>query len=337
MASTIKDIAKQLHISYATVSRALNGRYGVNEATRQKVLQAAQNLRYHPNAAARELVSKKKNTIGLILPDIENPFFPEVASNVIKTAAKYGYTVFICITDWDLDQQSAYIETLIENRIEGLIISPIEQSNEKIQVLLGPDVPVVYVSEAQQGADSSYVAIDNFRGAKEATTHLLTRGFTPIYYFGVQADKITNDERFAGYQDALKDFGIELEDKWVQMGDYFLRTGYFMIRQLINRNEIPRGVFAMNDQIALGVIQGVRELGLRVPEDVAVVGFDNIPMAAFPEIQLSTISQPKSVLGTTAMEVLYRLIQHSPENKPEKILLPTQLVIRESSGGVQTA
>ncbi len=269
----------------------------------------------------------------MILPDIENPFFPEVASNVIKTAAKFGYTVFICITDWDLEKQSAYIETLIENRIEGLIISPIEQSNEKIQVLLGPDVPLVYVSEAQQGEGCSFVAIDNFRGAKEATIHLITRGFTPIYYFGVPADKITNDERFAGYQDALKDFGIEPEDKWVQMGDYFHQTGYYMIRRINKPERDSRGVFAMNDQIALGVIQGVRESGLQVPEDVAVIGFDNIPMAAFPEIQLSTISQPKSLLGKTAMEVLYRLMQQAPENKPEKIVLPTQLIIRSSSRG----
>jgi LacI family transcriptional regulator len=333
MAVTIKDIAKYLNISYATVSRALNNRYGVNEETRQKVLEAARNLRYHPNASARELVSKKNNIIGLILPDIENPFFPEVASNIIKTAAEYGYTVFLCITDWDLDQQTAYIETLIENRVEGLIISPIEQSNLQIQSLLGSDIPVVYVSEAQQGDDCSYVAIDNFRGARLATSHLIDRGFGPVYYFGAVADKITNDERFAGYQAAMEDHQINPDPKWVHMGDYYHRTGYVMIRDLIARKEIPRSVFAINDQIALGIIQGVRESNLRVPEDVAVVGFDNIPMAAFPEIQLTTIAQPKSDLGKIAMDVLWHLIQNGPESKPERILLPTQLIIRKSSGG----
>lgn len=333
MAVTIKDLAKYLNISYATVSRALNDQYGVSETTRQKVMETARNLKYHPNASARELVSKKKNTIGLILPEIENPFFPEVASNIIKTAAEYGYTVFLCITDWNLDQQSAYIETLIENRVEGLIISPIEESNLQIQSQLGPDIPVVYVSEAQQGDDCSYVAIDNFRGARLAVSHLLERGFEPVYYFGALADKITNDERYAGYQAALKDFHIKPDIKWVQMGDYHHSTGYVMINELIARNEIPRSVFAINDQIALGVIQGVRESDLLIPEDVAVVGFDNIPMTAFPEIQLTTISQPKSLLGKTAMEVLWRLIRSVPESKPEQILLPAQLIIRKSTGG----
>lgn len=266
-----------------------------------------------------------------LLPDIENPFFPEVASSIIKTAAGFGYTVFVCITDWDLDQQSAYIETLIENRIEGLIISPIVQSNDKIQALVGSDIPVVYVSETQSGEESSYVAIDNIRGAKAATTHLIRRGYKPIYYFGVPADKITNDDRYTGYRAALIEHQIEPQEQWVQMGDYIERTGYTLVKELLSRNEIPRSVFAMNDQIALGVIQGVREAGLRIPEDIAVVGFDNIPMAAFPEIQLTTISQPKSILGRTAVEILYRQIQTAPEIKPERILLPTQMIIRKSA------
>ncbi len=331
MASTIKDIAKYLNISYATVSRALNDRYGVNEETRKKVLEAAQELHYFPNAAARELVSKKKNTIGLVFPDIENPFHSEVASNIIKRAADYGYTVFLCITDWDVARQARYIETLIENRIEGLIISPIAESNADIDSLLGKEMPLVYVSEAQQGADTSFVAIDNFTGAKEATIHLINRGYEPIYYFGVPADKISNDERLAGYQAALREFQIEPDEKWLQMGDYYQRTGYAMIKELINRHEIPSGVFAINDQVALGVIQGVREEGLSIPEDVAVVGFDNIPMAAFPEIQLTTISQPKADLGKTAMDVLYRLINDPMKTAPHKIFLPTKLIIRKTS------
>jgi LacI family transcriptional regulator len=333
MTVTIKDIARQLNISYATVSRALNNRYGVNEATRQKVLDAARKLNYHPNALARDLVSKKKNTIGLILPDIENPFFPEVASAIIKTAAGFGYTVFLCITDWDMDVQTAYIETLIENRVEGLIICPIEESNTQIQMLIGTDTPVVYISETQKGDNCSYVAVDNTRGAYLATSHLIERGFEPVYYFGVLEDKLTYDERFEGFQVALQDHRIQFDTKRVQTGDYDHRTGYVMINELLERNEIPRGVFAMNDQIALGVIQGLRESNLRIPEDVAVIGFDNIPMAAFPEVQLSTISQPKTEMGKTAMEVLWRLIQGGTESKPEQILLPTQLIIRKTTGG----
>lgn len=330
---TIKDIARELNISYATVSRALNNRYGVNAATRQKVLDAARRLNYHPNALARDLVSQKKNTLGLILPDIENPFFPEVASAVIKTAASFGYTVFLCITDWNLDKQTDYLETLMENRVEGLIICPIEESNTQIQALIGTDMPVVYVSETQQGDQCSYVAIDNVRGAFLATAHLIERGYAPVYYFGVQDDRLTFDERFEGYQSALRTHQHMFDPKWVQNGDYDHRTGYVMMQELIERGEIPRGVFAMNDQIALGVIQAVREMGLRIPEDVAVIGFDNIPMAAFPEVQLSTIAQPKSEMGKAAVEVLWRLIQAGTESQPEQIMLPTQLIVRKTTGG----
>ena len=142
----------------------------------------------------------------MILPDIENPFFPEVASAIIKTAAGFGYTVFLCITDWDLDQQTAYIETLIENRVEGLTICPIEDSNAQIQTLIGTDIPVVYVSETQQGAECSYVAIDNSRGVTVGNlASNRTGAIKPVYYFGVSEGKLTNNERFEGYQLALKE------------------------------------------------------------------------------------------------------------------------------------
>jgi LacI family transcriptional regulator len=332
MQATIKDIARCLNISYGTVSRALNDRYGVNAETREKVLATARELNYHPNASARDLVTQKPNTIGLVLPEIENPFYAEIASSIARTADALGLSMFLCVTDWSLDRQASYLETLIEKRVVGLIVAPIAQSSQQIRTLISGDTPVVYVTEAQD-PQSNYVAIDSIQGAKLATSHLIERGFTPVYYFGAPKDRLTNDDRYAGYLQALAEHRLTPLPGWVQTGDYHEHTGYVMMNELLARGTVPRGVFAINDIIALGVLQAATEHKLRVPQDVAVAGFDNIPMAAFPEVQLTTISQPIAQMGKTAMDLLWELIQRTAEHPPRHVLLPTQLIVRKSSGG----
>ncbi len=331
MPTTIKDIANSLGISYATVSRALNDKYGVNRETRTRVLEAARQLNYRPNAAARDLVTRRTGSIGLILPEIQNPFFPEIASGIERTAADLGYTVFLCITGWSPDRQAEYIRTLAEKRVEGLIIAPIEQSSEQVAALTAGEFPVVYVSDTQAGVDSSYVAIDNFQGGYIAAAHLIESGFRPVYYFGAPQDRLTNAERLAGYRQALLDHHIEPRPEWVRQGDYHTLTGYGLTRDLLESGKIPRGVFTVNDTFALGVLQGIREAGLRVPEDVAIVGFDDIPMAAYPEIQLTTVAQPKFEMGKLAVEILHEQVRNPGSSQPRQILLPPRLIVRRTS------
>ncbi len=332
MPITIKDIARRLDISYGTVSRALNNRYGVSEETRERVLASARELNYHPNAGARDLVTQKPSTIGLVLPEIETPFYAEIASSIARTADALGLSVFLCVTDWDLDRQASCLETLIEKRVVGVIVAPIAQSCRQIRALVSAEIPVVYVSEAQD-PENNFVAIDSILGARLATSHLIERGFTPVYYFGAPKDRLTNDERCTGYLQALADHHLTPQPGWVQTGDYHERTGYVMMNELLARGVVPRGVFAINDIIALGVLQAAAEHHLRVPQDVAVAGFDNIPMAAFPEVQLTTISQPIAQMGKTAMDLLWELIQGPGDPSPHQVLLPTQLIVRKSSGG----
>ena len=331
MPATIKDIARRLNISYATVSRALNDRYGVNQATRQKVLEAARELKYHPNAAARGLVTRRTLTVGLILPEIENPFFAEVASGIERTAARFGYTVFLCITDWQPGRQEEYIQTLLEKRVEGLIIAPVEQSGGEIFALTAGEVPVVFVSDAQAGAGSSYVAIDNFRGGYLAASTWSNPAFSRSTTSGRRRTRSPTRSVWkatAGRCSTTASSQTRVGCAWAAITK---RPGTGWCRKCWIGVRFRAGVFAVNDTFALGILQGVSERGLRVPEDVAIVGFDDIPMAAFPEIQLSTISQPKTEMGRLAVEILHEQIENPEHACPSQLLLPPRLVVRKTS------
>lgn len=329
MSATIKDIARQLGISYATVSRALNNKYGVDPQTRQQVLDIAQSLHYRRNDLARGLVKQRTGTIGLIVPDITNPFYPEVARGVEEAAHEAGYSVFLCNTAWEQERELLYVRLLAEKRVEGLIIAPTAQTAETIETLLNGQIPVIYVSDTQNNLHSSFIAIDNVRGGYLATEHLIQKGYYPLAYLGALEDSLTNEERCTGYIQALKRYNFSKEPL-LYTGSYHSQTAYQIMCERITEGNVPRAVFAVNDLFALGAMQAVREHGLRIPQDVAIVGFDDIPLASFPEIQLTTVAQPKREMGRLAFAMLQERIS-SPTSPPQRTLLEPHLVIRKSS------
>ncbi|NPV86108.1 MAG: LacI family DNA-binding transcriptional regulator [Anaerolineae bacterium] len=329
MPVTIKDIARQLGISYATVSRALNNKYGVDPQTRQQVLETAQSLHYRRNDLARGLVKQRTATIGLIVPDITNPFYPEVARGVEEAAHEAGYSVFLCNTAWEQERELLYVRLLAEKRVEGLIIAPTAQTAETIETLLTGQIPVIYVSDTQNNLHSSFIAIDNVRGGYLATEHLIQKGYYPIAYLGALEDSLTNEERCTGYIQALKQYNFS-EEPLLYIGSYHSQTAYQIMCERIAESNVPRAVFAVNDLFALGAMQAVREHGLRIPQDVAIVGFDDIPLASFPEIQLTTVAQPKREMGQLAFAMLQQRMT-SPTSPPQRTLLEPHLVIRKSS------
>lgn len=332
MDTTIKDIAEQAKVSYATVSRALNDKYGVKASTRSKVLEVAKKMNYRPNAIARGLVRKQTNTIGLIIPDIKNPFFPEVAGGIEECANDFGYNVFLCNTNWSIEREEQYINLLSERRVDGLIVVPISNSVKPLEEIIHEDIPVVYVSRAPRDTDRSYVVIDNVRGGFLATKHLIEAGYETVGFIGASADSSTADERLEGYRMAFEKYGIIFSEKYVKQGDFKQKSGYTLVKEMIGNNDYPRGLFAANDLLALGAIQAVKDAGLRVPEDIAVVGFDDIPIASLQEIQLSTIYQPKYQMGRIAFEILVEIIKKG-ENRvsTRKVMLEPELIVRKSS------
>jgi LacI family transcriptional regulator len=338
MEKTIKDIAKQVNVSYATVSRALNNKYGVKRETRERVLEAARNLNYRPNAIARGLVKRQTHSIGLVIPDITNPFFPEVARGIEDGAQAAGYNVFLCNTNWEVGRELQYLDLLIEKRVDGILIAPILARVSRMEGAWQSRIPVVYVSKAPRDSANSHVVIDDVRGAFLATQHLIESGYRSIGFIGAPEQLMFEghapaaDERLKGYKLALHTSGLEEEPRFICFGDFKRESGYNIIQRWIEAGSYPRAVFGENDLLALGVMQGAKEKGLSVPRDLAVVGFDDIPLAGFPEIQLTTVFQPKYEMGKIAVEILLERINRGDRQGPNRhVILEPRLIQRASS------
>ena len=342
---TIKDIAEIANVSYATVSRALNDKYGVKEGTRRRVLEIAHELQYSPNAVARGLKSSRTHTIGLVIPDISNPFFPEVARGVEEGASEQGYSVLLCNTNWNVAREEQYLNLLAERRVDGIIISPMSACSQPLwRNGALADLPVVFVANAPRDTTRPYVIIDNAHGGFLATSHLLSEGYERIAFVGAREESVTVDQRFEGYRAAIEAQGAHIDDSLVCLGDFREQSGYEAARALISGRRCPDAMFAENDLLAIGVIHALRERGLRVPEDVGVVGFDDIPLAAFPEIGLTTIAQPKEEMGRRAALLLAEAIDRmkgqessgglssaQPGSAPVQAMLEPELVVRSTS------
>lgn len=324
MATTIKDIAEETGVSYATVSRALNNKYGVKPGTREKILAVALARGYTPNGIARGLVRKQTHSIGLIIPDISNPFFPQVASGVEDGAKEKGYSIFLCNTNYESDQEARYLQLLIEKRVDGIILSSGFQASGTINPLLMGYIPIVSLCTRVENIKNSFVVIDNERGGFIATKHLIEQGYPTVGYIGTQG------QRFKGYLQALEKFNIPFDNRFVFSGDLKRETGYKITKRLIADQHFPRALFVENDLMALGTIQGIKESGLRVPDDIAVVGFDDISFASFPEIGLTTVRQPKYEMGKLAANILLDSIIKSTK-EPKKHILEPKLIVRTSS------
>ncbi len=332
MTPTIKDIAARAGISYATVSRALNEKYGVSRETREKVKALAEEMGYRPNAIAQGLVNRTTMTVGLIIPDITNPFYPRLALGIEDRLLKAGYNVFLCNTSWNPDRERDYLNNLVQKQVDGIIISSIAHHADDIESIIPSDMPLVYVSSYPEDTERSYVLIDNIKGADMAVSHLLFRKRRRIAFIGSQQEYHSLEDRLSGYRKALKRAGIEVSEDMVVLDKFQEQSGYKIIRELLEKGTIPDGVFAENDIIAMGVVQGVQDSGYRVPEDVAVIGFDDIPIASHPDIQLSTIHQPKYRIGSYAAEILLnQLIQDPSERRTERMTLQPELIVRRSS------
>jgi LacI family transcriptional regulator len=253
-----------------------------------------------------------------------------VARGIEDAAAEAGYSIFLCNTNWERRREQQYLGLLAEKRADGVIIAPVDEHAAGVDGALPRAVPVVYVASAPRDTKHSFVVIDNVQGGLLATEHLIQAGYATVGFIGSPEDSNTMDARLAGYRRALEAHGLPVLDRYIQLGNFRQQTGYNIIRRLILSGDHPRAVFAENDLLALGVLQGVKECGLKVPADVAVVGFDDIPFASFPEVQLTTVAQPKYEMGRRAVEVLLEHLA-SAEAPARRVLLEPKLVVRGSS------
>ena len=323
---TIKDIAEYTGVSYATVSRTLNNCSGVNAATREKILSAAHEMGYRPNIHARSLKTNKTNTIALIVPDISNPFFADIALAVNEYAFAQGYTTILCSSNWNANIEKSQLEQLENQRVDGIIYKPSGKNPLDLSNLPMPNVLISCIP----GENETYIEVDNHEGGILAARHLVECGYQSYGFIGGSRESQSNSNRISGFCKGLELCGKSIGADQILYGDFSLESGYEQAQKLMSGPDKPEGIFCGNDLIALGVLQYLMENSYNVPEKIGVIGFDDIVLAGLPQIQMTTIAQPRFQMGAKASELLIHNINNK-EKIEEHIILKPELIVRRST------
>ncbi len=330
--STISDVAKQAGVSPVTVSRVINRVGNVRPATRQRVEQAIEELGYVPSGVAQSLRSKRTRALALIVPDIQNAFWTTVARGVEDAAQSQGYSVFLCNTDEDPVKQQRYLDVVISQRVDGVLIAPYSSAGRDLARLRDRGVPTVVIDRRVDGWEVDSVRGDSLAGAHALVSHLIALGHRRIAMLSGPAVTATAADRVAGYRRALVEAGIAADPRLLLYGEYKVASGAAMMAQTLESGVAPTAVFAANNAIAMGVIDELVRRGLRIPHDVALVTFDDLAHAArlFPFLTVAV--QPAYEMGVDAAELLIERLDASDGLRPRCVVLPTQLIIRHSCG-----
>ena len=323
---TIKDIAEHTGVSYATVSRTLNHLSGVSQDTRDKVLAAAEEMGYRPNMHARSLKTNRTNTIALLVPDISNPFFADIAYAVDEVAFSKGYTTLLCSSNWNVEIEKKQLEQLYNQRVDGIIYKP---AGKNPMDLSGKSIPNVLLS-CIPGENESYIEVDNYKGGQIAADHLIECNYQNFAYIGGNPESSSNEKRISGYCDRLKERGKHITRDHVFYGGFTVESGYKMAQELFSAFGETDGIFCGNDIIALGVLQYLMEINKSIPEEVGVIGFDDIMLAGLPQIQMTTVAQPRNQMGKHAAYMLIDFIENNNKLN-HHIILDPKLVVRRST------
>jgi LacI family transcriptional regulator len=333
LAVTMRQVAQEAGVSVKTVSRVVNNQGEISEATRERVLEAIEKLGYRPSKVARALATQRTETVGLILGDISNPFFAQVARGVLDTAQAEGYDVFLCNSDYDPHLEIRALYSLADHNVGGMIIFPCWQNEDKLKAFADDGKLLVVVNRAFQDYPGMGIVRHDIRGgAKLAVDYLVSQGHTAIGMLAGRAAPLQLMERVIGFREALAAHGIPVVDDWILGGSAptDVERGRETARQLLTQHPEVTAVFAYNDLIAAGAIQACGDLGRRVPEDLAVVGFDDNQFAAMVAPPLTTIHLKKYELGRKAVTRLVEMLE-DPQAEYPPIFLDVELVIRGSA------
>jgi LacI family transcriptional regulator len=329
---TMRDIARMARVSHMTVSRVLNNSPGVRQETRDRILDLVAKFKYRPDARARNFVSKKSNLIGLAVSDISNLFYAELARGIEDKAHEQGYNVIFCSTEHNPERMTTYVDLMTNAGVDGFIFASVRLNEPIVEKLIDERFPVVLINRKLKGEGYNYVVLNNYKGAYGVTDHLINLDYRRIAIITGTPNLSTGLDRLRGYQQALKDNQIEVNEGYIVQGPFTRTTGYEGAKHLLTMKNRPEAIFGGNDYIAMGVIDTVEELGLRIPEDVALVGFDDTEFASNPRINLTTVSQRKYEMGNLGVQILIDYIERKETDYTHRIILEPRLVIRESCG-----
>ncbi|MCV9884955.1 LacI family DNA-binding transcriptional regulator [Metabacillus halosaccharovorans] len=324
----IVDVAKKANVSTATVSRVISKPDTVREETINKVLRAIKELNYHPNVLARQLRTSETKTVIVVIPDISNPFFSKVLRGIENLASANGYQVLLGDALNDSEQESRYLDMLRQKKADGMILLTAKMKPELVEEMAN-EFPVVLACEYIEGSSIPTISIDNVSSARKATEYLIQLGHRRIGTISGPLDSVLGQDRLKGFYQAMARYSLSVDPVLVQEGHFNYESGFNLMKKFLALNKMPTGVFAANDEMALGAIRAIRTMNLRVPEDISVIGFDDIHFSSIFEPALTTISQPAFEIGSKAMELLIMLMDKKKIEKNQYIL-DDSLVIRES-------
>ncbi len=332
---TIEDIARLAGVSRSTVSRVLNGQPNVRPSVRERVREVINSHGYIPQAAARQLVTRRTRLIGLILPDnahhlFGNPIFAQIAQGVSQVCTQQGYTPMLFIGRQDMDEQTLF--NLLRGRhFDGVVLISSDINDRCVFMLQEARIPYVRVGHDPQGSDAFYVDVDNIEAARRAVEHLIALGHRRIAMLKGLVRDICTHARYEGYRQALAAAGLPFDERLVGDGDWSPASGYQWTQRFLALDEPPTALFSSNDMMVAGVTRAMQERGLRVPDDLAIVGFDDLLQTTMIFPELTTVRQPCIEMGACAAEMLIDQLEHSGR-APAHVILPTTLIIRESCG-----
>lgn len=334
---TIYDIAKEADVSVSTVSRVLNSTAPVKASTKETIMRIIEKYKFQPNALARGLIKKESGTIAMIVPDITNPFFPEVFWGSENEAREKGYTFFLCNTAGEYSRESEYLSIFREKRVEGIIFvgGRINLANcqpelvqEVMEVAKGTPIVLVNGNLAKSGLHRIYT--DEAAGAAMSTQHLIDLGHKDIAFIGGLDFMTTTNQKVKAVKKKLEEHQLSLRKEWVHYGEFSIKAGRELMNKLLDGEERPTAVICVNDFTAIGAIKAAMERGLRIPDDISIVGFDDSPLSTAVIPELTTVTQNTYELGRLAVERIYQIINGIPAKK--NTVLQPELIVRQSTG-----
>lgn len=328
----MREVAKKAGVSPTTVSHVINNTRYVSEEVRTAVLAAMEELDYRPNELARSLRRGQTMTVGLILPDSANPFFAEIGRSIERAAFDLKYSVILCNTEGDLERERLYVDVLRKKQVDGIIFVAAGDRTESLHRLLRRKFPIVLVDRDLPGVKVDAVLVDNHHGGRLALEHLLTLGHHRIGCIAGPSNVTPSAERITGYRQALENAGVSFDPKLVIRGDFHPNSGREAALAMLAQPDPPTAIFACNDLMAIGAMRAAAESGRRIPNDLALVGFDDIELASYTTPQLTTVAQPTVEIGQIAIQFLIERINNGKLPARRKQQLP-ELVIRGTCGG----
>jgi len=324
---TLKMVAERAGVSVNTASRAINNKSDINEKTKKRVLKVAQELGYVQNATAVALRTKKTRTLGVVIADNRNPFYAEVLNGIEEAAREKNYHIILANTQRDYKKEEEAINLLLAKRVDGLLITPVQDRDDDIKKLIEANIPFVVVGRDFENIEVDAVYNDEIKGGFLATEYLIKKGHKRIALIDGFLYKSPAKGRLEGYKKALNKYRIPLDDLLISVGDINMEDGYERTKQMLEKNIDFTAIFAYNDMMAFGSMQAIKEKGLRIPEDIGLVGYDDIPFSSLISPSLTTIRLKKQDLGIESVELLLSRINGSRE-KMKKIMLNVELIVR---------